>query len=268
MSSSNNLNATVKSTGNSRQPSAFPAFLSALQWTDTAFPSGMYTLSHGLEGLSQCHWLDGASLTDTVRELITDVVAPTDGIATALAWNWAQDWRQSGSDTMPASDSTHSTTRTTLRMVDEVLLATKPSDNARRGSTRVGKQLLSMADDVLNPDEDTALGTLISDVRKRNVIGNQAIVAGVIHHDNGLSQEMAVSCELFSFAAGACSAAVRLSVADHISAQQVVNEVGSDIADCVQMCCDSSADDIGTLSPALDVACAAHESATARLFIN
>ena len=77
-----------------------------------------------------------------------------------------------------------------------------------------------------------------------------------------------MSCELFSFAAGACSAAVRLSVADHISAQQIVREVGSDIAECVQMCCDSSIDDIGTLSPAMDVASAAHESAPARLFIN
>ena len=262
MSSSNNLDATVNSTRNSGWQSVFPAFLSALQWTDTAFPSGMYTLSHGLEGLSQCHWLDSASLTDTVRELITDVVAPTDAIATALAWTWAQEWRQFGSATMPASVSE------TLRIIDEVLLATKPSDNARRGSMRVGKQLLSMADDVLHPAEDTPLGTLISDVRKGNVIGNQAIVAGVIHHHNGLSQEMAVSCELFSFAAGACSAAVRLSVADLISAQQVVSEVGSDIAECVQICCDSSVDDIGTLSPALDVACAAHESATARLFIN
>lgn len=267
MSSSNNLDATVNSTGSSGWQSVFPAFLSALQWTDTAFPSGMYTLSHGLEGLSQCHWLDSASLTDTVRELITDVVAPTDGIATALAWTWTQEWRQSTSATMSASVSAHSTTET-LRIIDEVLLATKPSDNARRGSMRVGKQLLSMADDVLRPADDTSLGTLISDVREGNVIGNQAIVAGVIHHHNGLSQEMAVSCELFSFAAGACSAAVRLSVADHISAQQIVNEVGSDIADCIQMCCDSSVDDIGTLSPALDVACAAHESAPARLFIN
>lgn len=246
----------------------FSAFLSALQWTDTAFPSGMYTLSHGLEGLSQCHWLDRASLTETVRELITDVVTPTDGIATALAWNWAQEWRQPASVIMTANTPSHSATGTTLRMIDEVLLATKPSDNARRGSMRVGKQLLSMADDVLHPAEDTPLGTLISDVRKGNVIGNQAIVAGAIHHHNGLSQEMAVSCELFSFAAGACSAAVRLSVADHISAQQVVSELGSDIAECAHMCCDSSIDDIGTLSPALDVACAAHESAPARLFIN
>ncbi|WP_296104383.1 urease accessory UreF family protein [uncultured Corynebacterium sp.] len=268
MSSFDNLDTTVNSTGNSGQPSVFPAFLSALQWTDTAFPSGMYTLSHGLEGLSQCQWLDRASLTETVRELITDVVAPTDGIAAALAWSWAQDWRQSKSATISTSISTHSATETTLRMVDEVLLATKPSDYARRGSTRVGKQLLSMADDVLNPDEDTPLGTLISDVQKGNVVGNQAIVAGIIHHHNGLSQEMAVSCELFSFAAGACSAAVRLSVADHISAQQIVSEVGSDIAECVQRCCDSSVDDIGTLSPALDIASAAHESAPARLFIN
>ena len=267
MSSSNNLGATVNSTGSSGRRSVFPAFLSALQWTDTAFPSGMYTLSHGLEGLSQCGWLDSASLTETVRELITDVVASTDGIATALAWTWAQEWRQSASATMPPSVSAHSVTET-LRIVDEVLLATQPSDNARRGSMRVGKQLLSMADDVLHPDGDTPLGTLISDVRKGNVIGNQAIVAGVIHHHNGLSQDMAVSCELFSFAAGACSAAVRLSVADHISAQQIVREVGSDIAECVQMCCDSSIDDIGTLSPAMDVASAAHESAPARLFIN
>lgn len=268
MSSSSNLNATVNSTDSSRQQSMFPAFLSALQWTDTAFPSGMYTLSHGLEGLSQCRWLDSASLTNTVRELITDVVAPTDGIATALAWNWAQEWRQSGEITMPADVSARALTGTTLRMVDESLLATKPSDNARRGSIRVGKQLLSMAEDVLHPNANTPLGTMINDTRRGHVVGNQAIVAGVIHHHNGLSQDMAVSCELFSFAAGACSAAVRLSVADHISAQQVVSEMGSDIAECVQICCDSSVDDIGTLSPALDVASAAHESASARLFIN
>ena len=105
-------------------------------------------------------------------------------------------------------------------------------------------------------------------MRRGELVGNQAVVAGVIHHHHGMSQTMAVACELFSLAAGVCSAAVRLRVADHISSQEVLCEVRPDIIACARRCCSSSLDDIGTLSPALDVASAAHETAPARLFIN
>lgn len=270
------------------------SILAALQWSDTAFPSGMYTLSHGLEGLSQAGWLDAHSLTYTVASLLRDSARDTDARAAALSWQVCKN--------LADGKLTADKAITQLRAINEALTATKPAESTRRGSQRVGTQLAMMARDVLfgdsesSSDSSTGLSrvfgstpssrpssssdtdpsealrlVIAATLDKRSpqhFLANQAVVAATIHHFHGIDQLTAVSCELYTLAAGACSAALRLRCADHISAQRAVTALLPLITECAAAACTGGISDIAASTPVLDIASSWHETAPARLFIN
>ncbi|MDG4860480.1 urease accessory UreF family protein, partial [Streptomyces sp. T-3] len=104
------------------------ALLVSLQLTDSAFPSGFYTLSHGLEGYAQAK----AVTPDTVPELLADLlrhaVGPADATALAVAHRAARagDWER-------------------VVECDRRLHATKLNRELRLAATRTGRQLLDIA---------------------------------------------------------------------------------------------------------------------------
>ncbi|MCA9863431.1 MAG: hypothetical protein KC432_10440, partial [Thermomicrobiales bacterium] len=60
------------------------AFLGSLQLADSFFPSGGYTLSHGLESYAEAGLLDAGSLPAIAAGLIRASVGPSDAVALAL----------------------------------------------------------------------------------------------------------------------------------------------------------------------------------------
>ncbi|MGW2112645.1 urease accessory protein, partial [Streptomyces sp. NPDC001948] len=65
--------------------SALGPLLVSLQLTDSAFPSGFYTLSHSLEGFAQAGAVDRESLPLLLEDLLLHGVGPADATALALA---------------------------------------------------------------------------------------------------------------------------------------------------------------------------------------
>ena len=65
------------------------ALITTLQWTDSAFPSGLYTLSHGLEGLAQQGVATKDSLDDVVSGLLRHSIGPSDATATCRYWSYS-----------------------------------------------------------------------------------------------------------------------------------------------------------------------------------
>jgi urease accessory protein len=68
---------------------ALRSLLSLLQLSDSAFPSGRYTLSYGLEALVQSGYLTVPGEHSTLIRLLGDTIrfgaAPSDGLALACA---------------------------------------------------------------------------------------------------------------------------------------------------------------------------------------
>src|SRR5262245_26213647 len=65
------------------------SYLSLLQLNDSAFPTGRYTLSYGLEAFAQSGLLTSPTRPSTLVQLLRDCircgVAPSDGVALACA---------------------------------------------------------------------------------------------------------------------------------------------------------------------------------------
>jgi urease accessory protein len=237
-------------------------FLQAMTYADSAYPSGRYTLSHGLEGLVQAHRVTGA---DAVQRVLIDhlrhTAAPGDGVATAAAAG-------AGYDDLDM-----------LVALDHELSATKVTGELRRASTRVGRQMLQVTADVearLGQTQPDPLLSYAAAVWAKETPGNQAVVAGLVHSSHNLTPGGAVATELTGLAVGWAGAALRLRQCDHIDAQVIITAAHPVIADLVEECVDTARQLrasgqwrlLGRASPGSDLASAAHETAPARLFMS
>ncbi|NEA48278.1 urease accessory UreF family protein [Streptomyces sp. SID10815] len=223
-----------------------PALLTGLQLTDSAFPSGYYTLSHGLEGFQQARAVTPRGLPALLNDLLRHSAGPSDATALALTHRAvsAGDWDE-------------------VVAVERRLHATKLGREARQAVVRTGRQLLDLADEVYGTAPITRYRTLYRDGAVR---GCQPVVAGVVHAGNGLTARQAVTCEMFAFAASFVGAALRLRLTDHRRAQVVLHGAAPVIEEAVTAALHRELADLGGCVPVADVMAGLHERAEARLF--
>ena len=220
--------------------------LTIWQLADSAFPSGMYTLSHGLEGYAQ----EGAIEADDVPALLCDLlrhtIGPTDGTALALAHRGATsgDWDL-------------------VRQADERLYASKLTSEARRATLRIGRQLLPVCGEVFPSSRVSQLAMLVSTGR---VAGTQPVVTGVVYAGAGVPRRQAVAADLFAFSTSFAGAALRLRLVDHLGAQRLVRGAVPTIESEAHRATGAGLEEVGASAPLVDVMCARHEQARAKLF--
>lgn len=239
----------------SRGRSPLPVFLSALQVFDSAFPSGRYTLSHGLETLTQSGQLGrhthASHLFDLLAGQIEFGVATSDGIALAHAHRAVADG---------AVDTA------ALSTVDLQLSAAKLMHEARATSLRTGRALLRTAQSAFGPMAEVQ--TLTELVQSRSTPGNHAVVIGVITAAVGIDVVDAIAGELWAFATSWTSACTRLGLLDHRQAQALLRQVQPQIDRSARESCVRAVDEIASSTPLLDVMAMRHEQADVRIFAN
>jgi urease accessory protein len=222
------------------------ALLTGLQLTDSAFPSGYYTLSHGLEGFQQARAVTPRTLPALLHDLLRHSAGPSDATALALTHRAVGegDWDQ-------------------VVAVERRLYATKLGREARQAVVRTGRQLLDLAGEVYGAPSIAHYQELY---RAGRVRGCQPVVAGVVHAAGGLTTRQAVTCELFAFAASFVGAALRLRLTDHRRAQVVLHGAAPVIEETVEAALHRELGDLGGCVPVADVMAGRHERAEARLF--
>lgn len=241
---------------------ALAPLLHAIVYGDSAYPSGRYTLSHGLEGLVQQGVVRGEEqVGKALLDHLRCTAAPGDGVATAMSVLLAEQASpEEGLDTLIA--------------LDQELTATKFTEALRRASTRVGRQTLHVHGQV---SEASGVLALFADaVTARRTPGNQALALGLIHQSHGLDAVQAVGVELIGLAVGWASAALRLRQCDHISGQAMVDTSQPVIEELAQRAVEQAREfvasgdvtQLGRASPGLDIASAEHHFAAARLFMS
>ncbi|MEE1928790.1 urease accessory UreF family protein [Streptomyces sp. TRM 70351] len=229
------------------------AFLGSLQLADSAFPSGRYTLSHGLEAFVQAGLVDRSTppraLVDLLADQIRHGVGPSDGTALACAHRAAGD-----------TDGTASAGRADTRL-SEVKLPRE----VRETSVRTGRALLATATAAFGDETVTAYAR---QVRAGRWPGNAAVVLGLVAASLGIDREHAVAGELYSFASGWLTAAVRLAIIDHLTVQALLHTVTPVLAETARDSCAAGVDDIAACTPMIDIMSMRHEHAPLRLFMS
>jgi urease accessory protein len=224
--------------------------LVSLQLSDSAFPSGFYTMSHGLEGFRQRGLVDRESVGDLLEEMLVRTVGPGDATALARA-HGAATWR----DWDAVAD------------LDRLLHASKLSAELRTASVRSGRQLADIAAETFSGTsggEDVA--TWAGRIKARQTPGSQAVVTAVCYAATGVPVVQAVASDLFAFAVSYAGAALRLRLTDHRSTQVLLRRAQLVIEAVAADAVARPAADIGGFAPVGDIMSAEHERAEARLF--
>ncbi|MFD0341927.1 urease accessory protein UreF [Streptomyces sp. NPDC127117] len=239
--------ASAASTAPVRTPEpALGPLLVSLQLTDSAFPSGFYTLSHSLEGFAHAGAVDPESLPLLLEDLLLHGVGPADATALALAHR-----------------ATRAGDAAAVVRIDEHLFATKLGREMRQAATRTGRQLLDLAAEVFDRPEITEH---FDRVVRREAPGTQAVAAGVIHAATGVPVRQAVAADLFAFCASFAGAALRLRLTDHRRAQTLLRDAAPVIEWATEAALRRELADVGATVFASDVMSGRHERAEARLF--
>lgn len=220
--------------------------LFSLQLADSAFPSGFYTMSHGLEGYSQAKLVTSHDIQDLLADVLVHSVGPGDATALALAHRAAAagDWEK-------------------VCEVDQRLFAAKLNAEMRKASVRSGHQITDLALEVLGGD---LLASYAAMVKSKTTPGCQAVASGVANAAAGVEVTQAVAADIFAFCSSFVGAALRLRLTDHRKAQVILRQVSPTVEEVSARAVDRELEDLGGCVPLADIMSAQHERAEARLF--
>lgn len=234
-------------------PTRLASVISLLQLSDSAFPSGRYTLSYGLEAFAQSSQLSApvgpAALVALLGTCLRFGVGSSDGVALACAHRAGG--RDGGVDLE------------LVQRADERLSAVKLAREPREASTRTGRALLGAATGAFDAAELREYAELVS---AGLCPGNHAVVLGLLSASLGVPRLDAVAGELYAFSAGWVAAAVRLGLIDHRAAQKLLHQVRPVAAAAAQAAADGDVAAISSCTPHIDVMSMRHEQAELRLF--
>lgn len=220
------------------------ADLAWLQLHDSAFPSGRFVHSNGLESWLALHPDAGEpEIHAAVRAYLRGSVATLDAVVLGHAW---------------LSDSTEA-----LVELDHLDRAHRITRAARISSESCGGQLATVARRVLGV---VAGSDYLGQVVTGHTPGNLAVVDGVVQRALGIDRARSIAGALRSSYSGLLSAAVRLGRLGPMRAQQLVFDDTPWIADLARTAECAPLATLASFVPELEIAAMRHETASARLF--
>jgi urease accessory protein len=216
--------------------------LTILQHADSAFPSGSFAFSNGIEGLAALHApLDRNGLHDVVAMVLQHRWATSDRVAVALAHRAGERFDR-------------------LAEIDQAVEAATLAEPLRGGSKRNGNALLAA---------HVRLGTqgaaeLRSQIAADKTFGHLPVVQGFLWRARGLSEANAILVSGYTTASGLIAATVRLGHIGAVEAQDVLTTLLPSIAELSSPVPPTA--EIESFMPWVDIAASRQARAHLRLF--
>ncbi|WP_181702436.1 urease accessory protein UreF [Chthonobacter albigriseus] len=216
------------------------ALLLALQHGDSAFPSGGFAFSWGLEELVNDGWISGeADISAFLADLLANRWHGFDRVALARAHE------------APDLDA--------LAGIDRAVEIATWAAPMRAGSRRAGRALLGV--------HARLSGGPVADYRALvdvdGELGHLPVVQGLVWRTAGLDRNSSELLSAWTMAQGIAAAGLRLGLIGHLSAQTVLTAARATIA---RLAAVSPPADLTAFTPVADVALSRHARRDARLF--
>jgi urease accessory protein len=221
--------------------------LGALQLGDSFFPSGLYTLSHGLESFVQAGVVTSAEeLEGLLEDYVLSVAGPSDAVAAS-----------------EAARAINSGDVDLVVEVDRLLWSMKLAHEAVVAACRTGRRLAALAADLSTL---AAVGEYDTRVVAGEAPGTYAVGVGVLACAWGLQPEQAAAVELYSLVSGLLGAALRIVRMDHAQAQVILQQMRPSVAAVAARAARTSYLDMVAFAPRVDIMQMRHVEASVRLF--
>ncbi|XGV98427.1 MAG: urease accessory protein UreF [Leptolyngbya sp. BL-A-14] len=220
--------------------------LALMQLSDSFFPSGSFTLSHGLESLVQTNQIRTTKDVETFLHLLLhNKVGCSDLVALIHAYRASV-----------ANDFSE------IQRADACLYAQTLIHSTREAQRRSGQALLMVARSTWN---DPQLESLQNAIDAQQMIGLHPIVFAIVGRTVHLSESDTSFAFLHSFVTGVVGAAIRLGVLGHLGAQALLYTMAAEIETIVQQA-PASLDEMWSCTPAIDVAQMSHQRLNSKQF--
>ena len=229
------------------QPSTIKQKLTLIQLGDSFFPSGSYTLSHGLESLIQQEKIQQPeNITSFLRILLHQKIATCDLVALIHAYNAA------------TADDLEETKRIAALLYAQTLIET-----TRKTQIQSGRALLMVAQSTW---KHPLLEILDRDRALDRFYCLHPVVFGVVGKIAGLNVTDTALAFLHGFTTGVLGAAIRLGSLGHLQAQEILLQLALDIEAAFYTASEMDLDDMWACTPTIDLAQMHHQLLATRMF--
>ena len=221
--------------------------LALLQLNDSAFPSGAFTHSYGLEQLvRQVVVRDVRDVERFVTSVLTQTIATSEAAASRYA-----------AEASAAGDLT------AVIATDRALYALKPAAELRHASVMTGRRFL---EEVAIHVESPMLDSYREQIARDERLGNYAVAFGVVAGAHGIESRYVPAAVLLSAATAMLQAAMRLMRVSHRDVQAILHRLRPLIARLAAEVRIASPVALAGYHPLQDIASMRHARAEARLF--
>ena len=220
-----------------------------MQLSDSFFPSGNFTLSHGLESLIQSQKIRSPQdLQDFLELILHNKIGSMDLVALHQAHRASAN---NDDQQLQAIDA---------RLFAQTLL--KPN---RESQCKSGRALLMVARSTWTSPKLDAIHTCI---QTNKMHGLHPIIFAVVGQSIGLDEGNTGFAFLHSFLTGLCGAALRLGSIGHINTQILLKEMAPQLETIAQRTISMDLDDMWSCTQFIDIAQMTHSDLPQKLFSN
>jgi urease accessory protein len=221
--------------------------LALLQLADSFFPSGSFTLSHGLEYLVKTKQIKNATDLQTFLQiLLLNKIGSCDLVALIHSHrgNKQNNLQQ-------------------IQNADRQLYSQTLIEKNRQTQQKSGRALLMVAQETWQHEN---LKTLQQQIRSNQFYCLHPVVFGVVGEIAGVDEQNTALAFLHTFVTGLLGAGIRLGIIGHIQAQKTLIELASDIHQAYQQARTLKITQMWSCTPTIDLAQMQHQQLKTRLF--
>ena len=223
-----------------------------MQLSDSFFPSGMFSMSNGLESLVNnkkiTNWND---VLNFIIEQIEFQIHPCDCAVLSLAMTGVKN-----------------NDLKTVVNIDKKYYSMKFAKEIRNSSTRSGKQVLNSIIHMMeNHDNSDFLNEFNKKIESKETPGTYPVTLAVGAVCLDIPLESITRMLLYSFSSSIVSAAIRLGLIQHLDAQKILKLLAEPINKLILTNEEKNLEDIWQLTPLTEIYQMNHERNESRMFI-
>ena len=222
--------------------------LTLMQLSDSFFPSGLYTMSNGLETIFDEKRVSSQNdILDFLQITLEQQIGPADSVALSNAYDCAKNDDILG-----------------IITCDDILHSMKLIQETRDASCRSGSQMMKCVSAISSHDLLTKYSEKIS---KNESPGMHPVVIGVCSFVMGVKKEQARQMMMYGFCVSVTGAALRLGIIDHIQSQKILHKIKPNIQQILKKFSNTKINDCWQFSPKYDLFQMTHENKFSKMFI-